>query len=158
MEQQTKVELKDCPFCGADGETIDPYGWLDGEGKHGPQCQECGATAESSEKWNQRPLDPSMGGERNAITRLIGRAGLASNVIASYIRIHGDFGTFDNIKASDHLRRLDEAIADAKRAQPQPKTKGEEPPAQAVDTPAAELSSDSLNRRSVPRSEQDVNG
>lgn len=46
--------LNPCPFCGAEGETIDPDGWVDGNGRHGPQCLDCGATAESNEKWNMR--------------------------------------------------------------------------------------------------------
>lgn len=56
---QGASELKamlDCPFCGNAGELIDQRGWLDGSGKYGPQCLECGATAESIEKWNMRAI------------------------------------------------------------------------------------------------------
>ncbi len=69
--------LLDCPFCGADGETIDPHGWEDGDGRHGPQCLECGATAESYEKWNERAspdTDLSVSGE------VIGGAIIATSV------------------------------------------------------------------------------
>lgn len=45
-------DLIACPFCGSD--KIDPEGWSDGEGKAGPACDECGATAESAEAWNRR--------------------------------------------------------------------------------------------------------
>lgn len=40
-----------CPFCGGE---CDPAGWLGGDGKRGPECEECGATAESTEVWNTR--------------------------------------------------------------------------------------------------------
>lgn len=49
-----EIILLDCPFCGADSETIDTHGWLDGDGNYGPKCLECGSTAESFEKWNMR--------------------------------------------------------------------------------------------------------
>lgn len=48
------IELLSCPFCGAEGETIDLHGWQSEDGNFGPQCLECGATAESVKKWNQR--------------------------------------------------------------------------------------------------------
>ncbi|QOV06300.1 hypothetical protein CPT_Maja_080 [Burkholderia phage Maja] len=41
-----------CPFCGS--ESIDPKGWLANNGKSGPACDDCGATAESVEAWNRR--------------------------------------------------------------------------------------------------------
>jgi hypothetical protein len=41
-----------CPFCGS--ESIDAEGWLDGDGNRGPECLECGATADSLGKWNRR--------------------------------------------------------------------------------------------------------
>ena len=45
-------KLKDCPFCGSN--EIDSRGWLDGQGKAGPQCMNCGATAESALRWEVR--------------------------------------------------------------------------------------------------------
>lgn len=47
-----KQELKPCPFCGSTD--IDPEFWLNGEGKSGPGCMECGATGPSIEVWNTR--------------------------------------------------------------------------------------------------------
>ncbi|WP_208458389.1 hypothetical protein [Burkholderia vietnamiensis] len=41
-----------CPFCGS--ENVDPKGWLANDGRSGPACDECGATAESVEGWNRR--------------------------------------------------------------------------------------------------------
>lgn len=47
-------ELKPCPFCGG---KVDPRGWYNGLGEHGPECRGCGATAPSIEAWNTRPLE-----------------------------------------------------------------------------------------------------
>lgn len=44
-------ELKPCPFCGGNA---DPKGWASNDGRNGPECADCGATAESEEQWNQR--------------------------------------------------------------------------------------------------------
>ncbi len=48
--------LLPCPFCGGD---CDPEGWLKRNGKgdvyeRGPECEQCGATAESIDSWNSR--------------------------------------------------------------------------------------------------------
>lgn len=51
MTDNTKA-LAPCPFCGSTD--IDPMGWSDGNGNDGPQCNECGATAESITGWNRR--------------------------------------------------------------------------------------------------------
>ena len=45
-------ELKNCPFCGSTD--IDPEGWMNGEGKKGPVCNNCGASADSIDWWNTR--------------------------------------------------------------------------------------------------------
>lgn len=59
-------QLAPCPFCGS--RDIDPEGWASGgcqcpddahavmqcASRTGPACDDCGATAESVEKWNQR--------------------------------------------------------------------------------------------------------
>lgn len=44
-------DIDECPFCGG---TVDPQGWLRGDGKRGPECNDCGATAPSMEAWNKR--------------------------------------------------------------------------------------------------------
>lgn len=49
-------ELKPCPFCGSS--LIDPKGWASLD-QSGPACDMCGATAENTEVWNKRALDPS---------------------------------------------------------------------------------------------------
>ena len=48
------TELLSCPFCGS--ESVDPKGWLRNDGVSGPECDGCGATAESVEIWNTRAL------------------------------------------------------------------------------------------------------
>jgi len=56
-----------CPFCGG---RCDPEGWggCDEPGqpmKHGPACDDCGATAEDLETWNTRvPLKDGGASER----------------------------------------------------------------------------------------------
>jgi len=44
-------EHKPCPFCGGQ---VDPRGWLRNDGARGPECENCGATAENIETWNER--------------------------------------------------------------------------------------------------------
>ncbi len=38
-----------CPFCL--GKNVDPEGWRAGDGRQGPACDDCGASAESVEIW-----------------------------------------------------------------------------------------------------------
>ncbi len=45
-------ELLPCPFCGS--KEIDPEGWGSGDGRHGPACDGCMASAMSVEQWNTR--------------------------------------------------------------------------------------------------------
>lgn len=40
-----------CPFCGG---PVDPTGWLRNDGVRGPECYNCGASAQSIEQWNTR--------------------------------------------------------------------------------------------------------
>ncbi|AIP62708.1 Lar family restriction alleviation protein [Burkholderia thailandensis] len=52
-----------CPFCGS--ENVDPKGWLANDGRSGPACDDCGATAESVEGWNRRAQpEPPAADER----------------------------------------------------------------------------------------------
>lgn len=63
------MALKACPFCGG---KCDPEGWLGtmpdphliggvGAERRGPECEDCGATAESVEAWNRRSLAEPKG-------------------------------------------------------------------------------------------------
>ena len=52
-----EIALKPCPFCG--GKNIDPSFWARNDGKSGPGCDDCGATADSVEAWNTRAVLPS---------------------------------------------------------------------------------------------------
>lgn len=45
------TELKPCPFCGG---KADPAGWMAGDGKTGPACDDCGSAGGSLEIWNTR--------------------------------------------------------------------------------------------------------
>lgn len=56
--------LAQCPFCGSTN--IDPREWLRGDGKSGPGCSDCGATAESADAWNRRPIETRLTQERDA--------------------------------------------------------------------------------------------
>lgn len=67
------VTLLPCPFCG--GESIDPTFWA-GSDYSGPGCDDCGATAETPEKWNVRATPTASGsdavaGEADEWDRLI---------------------------------------------------------------------------------------
>jgi hypothetical protein len=53
-EPDTTDGPRACPFCGC---TCDPEGWLDGDGTRGPECEGCGATAQSLAAWNMRQAD-----------------------------------------------------------------------------------------------------
>ncbi|EPD6705985.1 Lar family restriction alleviation protein [Cronobacter sakazakii] len=44
-----------CPFCGG---ACDPAGWLSDQ-TSGPECENCGATAENIEAWNRRTAAPA---------------------------------------------------------------------------------------------------
>ena len=55
-EDRRDETMKPCPFCGG---IPDPTGWLGNDGRSGPECDNCGATAQSTEDWNQRVTDSS---------------------------------------------------------------------------------------------------
>lgn len=44
------TENKPCPFCGG---KVDPEGWLCNDGRTGPACDDCGASAPSMDMWNR---------------------------------------------------------------------------------------------------------
>lgn len=52
----SEAVLKPCPFCGSPN--VDPEGWaaLDAQNVQtsGPACDDCGASAQSVERWNAR--------------------------------------------------------------------------------------------------------
>ena len=53
-----------CPFCGG---ACDPEGWYGGDigngPQRGPECEDCGATAQSLEVWNRRASLAQQAGE-----------------------------------------------------------------------------------------------
>lgn len=54
-------ELKPCPFCGSSN--VDPEGWAalgTRSTRHGPACDDCGASAESVAAWNRRAPDTAL--------------------------------------------------------------------------------------------------
>jgi len=64
MNDRQVEALAGCPFCGS--MKIDPEGWTSLEQykgteqwRSGPSCEECGASAETVEKWNTRSRTPS---------------------------------------------------------------------------------------------------
>jgi hypothetical protein len=57
-ETCTKPDLLPCPFCGS--ANIDPEEWRSGDG-HGPGCSDCGACADTLERWNSRPVNREDG-------------------------------------------------------------------------------------------------
>lgn len=58
MTAKPTEPLSPCPFCGA--RSVDPVGWMDGDGRCGPECEGCGATAENIDRWNRRALAPAV--------------------------------------------------------------------------------------------------
>lgn len=54
----TMNELKKCPFCNSDD--VDCDGWRSNDGRVGPACNNCGATAETIEIWNTRTADETI--------------------------------------------------------------------------------------------------
>lgn len=68
-----KTELKACPFCGS--ANVDPEGWAatdqtGGNYRTGPCCDDCGASADSVERWNTRaqPTPQDQGSIPDEIT------------------------------------------------------------------------------------------
>jgi hypothetical protein len=58
------ASMKPCPFCGGNA---DPEGWLALGGRRGPECEGCGATAQSVEDWNRRAPEPDPKLDRDAL-------------------------------------------------------------------------------------------
>jgi hypothetical protein len=64
--------LLHCPFCG--GSSIDPEFWKANDGRFGPGCDDCSATADSTTAWNRRtpPTDAAaVAAEREALAELL---------------------------------------------------------------------------------------
>lgn len=61
------LNLLPCPFCGG---KCDPEGWegtgIAGEYLRGPECEQCGATADTVEGWNHRASQPTEAGAPTA--------------------------------------------------------------------------------------------
>lgn len=57
MTADAAMEIVRCPFC--KNTEVDAEGWLDGNGKRGPECLECGATAPDVETWNRSAAPPA---------------------------------------------------------------------------------------------------
>jgi hypothetical protein len=64
-----KPELLPCPFC--NGTSIDPKGWLRGDGVSGPACDDCGGSAGSVAEWNARPREALIADLVGAIDLLL---------------------------------------------------------------------------------------
>ncbi len=62
------ARLADCPFCFSS--KIDPEGWASLKEK-GPACDDCGATAETVERWNTRAASLPAGEVREKIARVL---------------------------------------------------------------------------------------
>ena len=65
LEGCADLDPDHCPFCGSD--EVDPDGWKDGQGRTGPSCDNCGATAESVEEWNHRPTEDRLRAENERL-------------------------------------------------------------------------------------------
>jgi hypothetical protein len=59
-DREAAVALKLCPFCESDD--LDHEAWAS-QTKRGPGCMSCGATAETKERWNTRPLEEAQSSE-----------------------------------------------------------------------------------------------
>lgn len=62
------VEIDVCPFCGSDD--VDAEGWGANDGRVGPCCMGCGATAETVIRWNIRPEELRLKSALKAIADL----------------------------------------------------------------------------------------
>lgn len=61
--------LERCPFCG--GDNIDAKCWLRNDGVRGPECADCGATAESIAAWSRRAVPRAGGEERSQAAAIV---------------------------------------------------------------------------------------
>lgn len=71
-EQVPQEAVLPCPFCGS--HAVDPAGWLDGDGRRGPECESCGATASSLAEWNMRQAQFPIGVLRQVAHDLLASA------------------------------------------------------------------------------------
>lgn len=75
------IDLLLCPFCGSSN--IDPQGWASTE-RSGPACDDCGASADTVELWNNRPI--TMNGS-NVVDQIVV---LALDPPTPLIRVNGN--------------------------------------------------------------------
>ncbi|MCA8251809.1 Lar family restriction alleviation protein [Burkholderia sp. AU31624] len=107
-----------CPFCGS--ENVDPKGWLANDGRSGPACDECGATAESIEGWNRRaqpapsaPLEGTGNGADEQFERFVSLHELWADAAALCHRVQQGSLSPDDLAA--HIRtKIDAGLANAR--------------------------------------------
>jgi hypothetical protein len=61
-EPDSLTTHKLCPFCGGQ---VDPEGWMSNGGATGPECEDCGATTPTIERWDA-PRAPRAEGDYRA--------------------------------------------------------------------------------------------
>lgn len=87
-------DLLPCPFCGGNA---DPTGWLCNDGRRGPECEDCGATAESTEAWNSRATPAQPAAEPDDYESLK-QCSAAWRVVVDALFRHGPTGWLDKNK------------------------------------------------------------
>jgi hypothetical protein len=96
-----------CPFCGG---KCDPDGWLGGGGLRGPECENCGATADSLAGWNRRASLAPVSAQPDEGTMLH----LSRELIAALKRLSFAAQTTGGTAGAD--TELQGAIAQAEKA------------------------------------------
>lgn len=91
-------ELKPCPFCGSADIEHDAWASLTAEG---PGCNECGATAETDEAWNQRAAAPKLPAGQQGDFKL-----LTKHEILAEQRNMVNAGTYDALAFASHIEAL----------------------------------------------------
>ena len=89
-----REELLPCPFCGS--ANIDPVGWMAGDGRQGPACDDCMASADSVERWNTR--QPALPDGFAAVPASVVEDAISALQIA------------DHVAESDHATAADYAL------------------------------------------------
>jgi hypothetical protein len=121
----TKEALIPCPFCGSDD--IDPaFVMYANDAECSPGCNNCGATAETAEKWNARSGAAQQPGMREALEAA------RSEIVVAISFLGRDLNTDRLTETVDSLiTRLSKADADARAAL------AAQPPAAPVETRGA---------------------